>query len=152
MIAVISIGFFSFIKLNPPLVSGTIGSSGDKQFVVISIGNKGLSNIKINGVLINNNEVPFDIKIQLSNPLKGFIISDDFVGEAREYGISDIKDVTIEPNTAPSTQLEKVNNGTATEDDKIYGLSIINTKEINEVIINYSYLGISFEKYVSIQH
>ncbi len=152
IIAVIAIGLFSFIKWNPPLVSGTISSSGDKQSVVISIGNKGFSNVKITGVLINNNEEPLVKKIQLSNPLKGFIIADDFDGEAREYGITNIEDVIIEPNTSPSSQLEKVNNGTATEDDKSYGLSIINDKEINKVIINYSYLGLSFEKNVPINH
>ncbi|WP_096202949.1 hypothetical protein [Bacillus sp. FJAT-45350] len=150
--AVISIGLFSFIKSNPPLMSGTIGSSGDKQAVVISIGNEGFSDVEINDVLINNNEEPLDKKIQLSNPLKGFIVAVDFDGEAREYGITNIEDVIIEPNTAPLSQLEKVNNGTATEEDKSYGLSIINDKEINKVIINYRYLGLSFEKSVPIQH
>ncbi|MFZ3580425.1 hypothetical protein ACOI1D_21185, partial [Virgibacillus sp. DJP39] len=83
---------------------------------------------------------------------KGFIVAADFDGEAREYGITNIEDVVIEPNTAPLSQLEKVNNSTATEDDKSYGLSIVNDKEINEVIINYRYLGLSFEKKVPIQH
>ncbi|WP_106494543.1 hypothetical protein [Lentibacillus sp. Marseille-P4043] len=151
IIAVISIGFFSFIKLNPPLVSGTIGSSEDKQSIVISIGNKGFMNVKINGVLVNNNKEPLDKKIQLSNPLKGFIVADNFGGEEKEYGITNIKDVIIEPNTDPSSQLKKVNNGTATENDESYGLSIINGKEINEVIINYRYLGLSFEKNIPIQ-
>ncbi|MFZ3579154.1 hypothetical protein ACOI1D_14575, partial [Virgibacillus sp. DJP39] len=66
---VISIGLFSFIKSNPPLMSGTIGSSGDKQVIVISIGNEGFSDVEIKDVLINNNEEPLDKKIQLSNPL-----------------------------------------------------------------------------------
>jgi hypothetical protein len=152
MIALIISGFFSFTIWNPPLVSGAIGSSMDKQFVVISIGNKGFSSVRINSVLINNNDEPLDKKIQLSNPLKGFIIADDFENEARGYGITDIKDVLIEPKTAPSSQIEKMNNGTATEDDKSYGLSIITNTEINEVRIYYSYVGLSFEKHVPISH
>ncbi len=152
ILVVISIGIFSYIKFNPPLVSGTIASSGDIKFVVISIGNKGFSNIKINDVKVNNNEEPQDKKIQLSNPLKGFIVADDFNGEAREYGITNIKDVLIEPNTSPSSQLDKVNNGTATEDDESYGLSVIHNKAVNMVTIKYSYLGLSLEKHVSIKH
>ena len=150
--AIILIGLFLFIKSNPPLISGAIGSAEDKQAVVIEIGNEGFSDVKINDVLINNNEKPIDKKIQLSNPLKGIIIASDFDGEAKEYGITNIYDVEIEPNTDPKTQLEKEKNGTVTEDDKIYGLSIINDEEINEVTINYSYLGFSFEKKVPIQH
>jgi hypothetical protein len=147
---VVSIGLYSFIIFNPPLVSGTIGSSGDKKAVVIEIGNKGFSNVKIKGVFINNKVKPMDKKIQLSNPLKGFIVTDIFDVEAIEYEITNINDVVIEPNTSPSSQLEKVNNGTATVDDKSYGLSVIHNEEINEVIINYSYMGFSFEKSVSI--
>ncbi|MBU7592763.1 hypothetical protein [Metabacillus halosaccharovorans] len=150
ILVVLIIGIFSFIKFNPPLVSGTIASSGDLTFVVISIGNKGFSHVKINNVLVNNNEEPQNKKIQLSNPLKGFIVADSFEGEAREYGIMNIKDILIEPNTSPSSQLDKVNNGTATEGDKSYGLSVIHNKEINMVTINYSYLGLTFEKYVPI--
>ncbi|WP_026562718.1 hypothetical protein [Bacillus sp. J37] len=151
ILVVIVIGIFSFVKFNPPLASGTIASSGDLTFVVISIGNKGFSHVEITDVLVNNNEEPQDKKIQLSNPLKGFIVADDFDGEAREYGITNIKDVLIEPNTAPSTQLDKVNDGTATEDDKSYGLSVIHNKQINMVTINYRYLGLSFEKRVPIK-
>ncbi|MBU8906583.1 hypothetical protein [Desertibacillus haloalkaliphilus] len=151
IVAVLVIGLFSFIKLNPPLASGTIGSTSEKQGVLISIGNKGFSNIKINDVLINNHEEPLDKKIQLSNPLKGFYIAADFDGEAKEFDLTDIEDVSIEPNTAPSSQLDKVNDGTATEDDKSYGLSVINNEEINEVIIHYSYLGLSFEKVIPIR-
>ncbi|WP_226528890.1 hypothetical protein [Metabacillus niabensis] len=150
ILVVLLIGIFSFIKINPPLVSGTIASSGDLTFVVISIGNKGFSHVKINDVLVNNNEEPKDKNIQLSNPLKGFIVAENFDGEAREYGITNINDVLIEANTSPSSQLDKVNNGTATEDDKSYGLSVIHNKEINLVTINYRYLGLSFEKRVPI--
>ncbi|WLR46330.1 hypothetical protein LC065_12115 [Halobacillus litoralis] len=109
------IGLFSFIKFHTPLVNGAIGSSADKQSVVISIGNKGFSNIKIEDVRINTNEEPLDKKVQVSDPLKGFIVADSFDGEAVEYGLTDIQDVVIKPNTSPSSQLDKVNNGTATK-------------------------------------
>lgn len=146
--AILSIGLFIYIKSNPPLISGTIGTSGDKHTVVVVIGNKGFSGIKITKVLINNNELALDKKIQINNPLKGFIISDSF--EEKEYNMKKIDDVNILPNTSPSTQLEKVNNGTASENDKSYGLTVLNNKPINEVIIHYNYLGLNFEKSISI--
>ncbi|MDF2859159.1 MAG: hypothetical protein K0Q87_5010, partial [Neobacillus sp.] len=40
-IVVLSIGFFTFIKFNPPLVSGTIVTGEDNHAVVVEIGNKG---------------------------------------------------------------------------------------------------------------
>ncbi|MBX0358647.1 hypothetical protein [Halobacillus sp. Nhm2S1] len=152
MIAVCSIGILSFIRFHTPLVSGAIASSADKQSVVISIGNQGFSHIKIHDVQINNDEEPVDKKIQVSHPLQGFIIADRFDGSAIEYGLTDIKDVTIKPNTSPSSQLEKLNNGTATKEDLSYGLTIINNQEIREVMISYSYLGMAFEKSVSLPH
>ncbi len=58
IVAIVSIGLFTFIKSNPPLVSGTVGSSGDKHTVVVEIGNKGFSDVNIKSVFINNNAVP----------------------------------------------------------------------------------------------
>ncbi|MBK3496544.1 hypothetical protein JFL43_17110 [Viridibacillus sp. YIM B01967] len=150
MFAIISIGIFSLVKSNPPLVSGTIATSGDKHTVVVVIGNKSFSDVQIKEVLINNNEKPLKQKIQLSNPLKGFIISDDIDGEERDYEFINIEDVKIQSKTSPSTQLEKANNGTATESDKSYGLTVFYNKEISKVIIKYSYLGLSFGETVSI--
>jgi hypothetical protein len=149
-IAIILIGLFSLIKFNPPMVSGTLATSGDKNSVVVEIGNKGISNVKIKDVLINNNKEPLEQKMQVSNPLKGFIISDTFDDKTKEYGITNIEDAEIQPNTSPLTQLEKVNNGTATENDKSYGLSVIYNSAIERVIIKYSYLGLTFEKTVLI--
>ncbi|PMC33885.1 hypothetical protein CJ195_26055 [Bacillus sp. UMB0899] len=54
-------------------------------------------------------------------------------------------------NTSPSRQLEKVNNGTASENDKSYWLTVINNKPINEVIIHYNYIGLSFEKSIFVK-
>lgn len=75
-------------------------------------------------MLINNNEEPSKQKIQVSNPLKGFIISDDSNSEARNYHFVNIGDVTIQSNTSPATQFAKLDNGTATESDKSYGLTV----------------------------
>lgn len=151
-IVILSIGFFSFIKSNPPLVSGTVGTTEDNNAVLVEIGNKGFSDVEIKDVLINNNEQPLKRKMQVSNPLKGFIITDSFNEGASEYGISEIEDVAILPDTSPSTQLEKVNNSTATKNDKSYGISVVHHKPIESVKIKYRYLGFSFEETVLIKN
>lgn len=54
--------------------------------------------------------------MQVSNPLKGFIVTEQFdEGASKEYGVSSVGNVTIRPGTSPALQLEKVNKGTATE-------------------------------------
>ena len=145
---IVLIGFFVFIKLNQPLESGTIsiGTLEDQQLLMLEIGNKGFGDIQIKRVLVNDSEEPVDTKIQVSNPLKGFIIPGNFTAK----GNTDIKDVKLLPRTSPSTNLEKVNNGTATEKDHSYGLTLINRNPIYEVIIYYTYLGLSFEKKIPI--
>lgn len=146
--AIVLIGFFVFIKLNQPLESGTIsiGTLEDQQLLMLEIGNKGFGDIQIKRVVVNDSEEPVDTKIQVSNPLKGFIIPGNFTAK----GNTDIKDVELLPRTSPSTNLEKVNNGTATEKDHSYGLTLINRNPIYEVIIYYTYLGLSFEKKIPI--
>jgi hypothetical protein len=124
MLLIISIGLFSFVKYNPPLVIGTVATSVDEHIVIVGIGNKGVNDVKVKKVLINDNEEPSKQKIQVSNPLKGFIISDDSNSEARNYHFVNIGDVTIQSNTSPATQFAKLDNGTATESDKIYGLTV----------------------------
>jgi hypothetical protein len=149
-VVLILIGTFSFIKSNPPLVSGTVGATNDYNAVVVGIGNKGFSGVEIDDVFVNGNEEPLNLKMQVSNPLKGFIITDTFDEEAKEYGVHDIENVTIESDTAPSEQLEKVKDGTATTNDKSYGISIVHNKAIEKVDVNYKYLGISFNRTVTV--
>jgi hypothetical protein len=150
--AIVLIGLFVFIKVDQPLESGTIsiGTAEDQQILMLEIGNKGFGDIKIKRVVVNDYEEPVDMKIQISNPIKGFIVPVDFEGKAQEYGITDIKDVKLLPHTTPSINLEKVNNGTATEKHHSYGLTVINRNPIYEVIIYYTYLGFSFEKRIPI--
>jgi hypothetical protein len=145
-IVVISAGFFAFIKTNPPLASGSLSASGDYHTVVAVVGNDGWSDVKITSVSVNNNEQPQKQKMQVSNPHLGFVITDTFDKETEEYGIQNVEDVTILPGTEPSAQLEKLNNGTATEDDESYGLTVVHNKPVQTVELTYRYLGFSFEK------
>ncbi|TDL34299.1 hypothetical protein E2R51_00860 [Jeotgalibacillus sp. S-D1] len=151
-IIILSVGLFSFIKSNPPLVSGAVGTTEGKKAVLVEIGNKGFSDVEIESVVINKNEQPLTRKLQVSNPIQGLIITDTFNKEASKYGIREIGDVDILPHTSPASQLEKVNNGTATENDKSYGISVVHSKPIHSVNIKYRYLGFAFEESVLIEN
>ncbi|WP_249872685.1 hypothetical protein [Oceanobacillus saliphilus] len=133
------------LKFNPPLEIGTIASSGDNKSVVIGIGNDGFREVQILDVSVNINEKPLETKLQVSNALQGFIITDNYNSEeAKKYGFTNIDEVAIKTGTSPSSNYEKLDDGTASKDDEIYGVSVIHNKEINNVHIKYSHFGITF--------
>lgn len=144
-------GLYYFVKFNPPLVIGALGLSEDYKSVIVEVGNKGFREVKILDVVVNNNEKPSKTKVQVSNAIQGFIITDNFNNnESKKYGFTNIEDTTIKVDTSPKTQLEKLDNGTATSNDEIYGISVIHNESIIKVDIRYSYLGITFNKTVPI--
>lgn len=146
---VIIVGVYFILKLNPPLEIGTLASGDDKKSVVVGVGNKGFQKVKILGVLVNNNDIPMETKIQISNALQGFIITDKYNNEeAEEYTFMNINDVAIKTGTSPTSTFKKLDDGTATKNDEIYGVSVFYDKEINKVNIKYSYLGIQFKETV----
>lgn len=150
-LALIIGGAYFFIKFNPPLEIGTIASSGDNKSVVVGVGNKGFRDISILDVSVNNGEKPMKTKLQVSNALQGFILTnDDHEENARNFGFTDIDKVAIKTGSSPSFNLEKSDKGTATKNDEIYGVSVFNTEEVNKVLIKYRYLGILFSKTVTI--
>lgn len=151
-IVVLFIGFFFFLKLNQPLVAHPSASANDKQVQLVSVGNKSpFGDIQIEEVLVNDKVVPSKVKIQVSYHPKGFIISDHFNGEEEsEYTFKGLDSITLKPKTDPQKQLDKVNAGTAKEDDTIYALSLGHEHSIDRVIIKYHHLGMSHELVVSI--
>lgn len=142
-------GVYSLIKGNPPLDVGTRASSTDHKSVVVGIGNKGFGEVKIIDVSVNNNETPSTTKMQVSNALQGFIITNDYDNpDSKPYEFQNIEDIAIKAGTSPSGYFEKMDEGTATKDDEMYGLSLIHHEAINRVNISYSYLGMTFDERV----
>lgn len=138
LIIIIGGGYF-FLKFNPPLEIGTLASSKDNKSVVVGVGNKGFREIKILDVSVNNNEKSLKTRIQVSNAIQGFIKTDD----------DDTTDeIAIKTGTSPSSYFEKLDEGTASKDDEIYGVSVFHNEEVSKVHIRYSYLGISFNETV----
>lgn len=147
---ILLVGSVLYIKLNQPLIEGTVATGNEKHIVVVGVGNKGFKGIKITDVIVNNNEKPQKLKVQVSNLLKGFILTDSFDAVAVEYGIKNVDSVTIQSNTSPQVQFEKMDQGTATKKDVSYGITIVHDRPIENVIIKYRFLGLSFVKTVSV--
>uniref|UniRef100_UPI003F492658 DUF6366 family protein n=1 Tax=Niallia taxi TaxID=2499688 RepID=UPI003F492658 len=131
-------GVYFLLKINPPLEIGTLASNEDNNSVVVGIGNNGFRDVKILDVSVNNNEKPLETKLQVSNSLQGFVLTDDYKSEeAKAYGFTNIDEVAIKAGTS-------LDDETVSKDDEIYGVSIISNEEINNVNIEYSYFGMTF--------
>lgn len=150
LVLVITIaGVYFFVKFNPPLEIGTLGLSGDNKSALIGIGNKGFQKIRILNVSVNNNEKPSDTKIQIDNASQGFIVTDDFTNESsKKYKFVDINEAVIKTGTSPSSTYEYSDDGTDSDINEIYGISVLHKEAINQVHIMYSYFGISFNETV----
>lgn len=61
-----------------------------------------------------------------------------------------IYEIAIKTGTSPLSYIGKLDDGTASKDDEIYGVSVFHNEEINKVYIRYSYLGISFNDTVTL--
>lgn len=144
VLAVLVVGTFAFLKFNPPLVISTLVSDNERPSVIVSVGNKGWTDIQLLDVAVNDHETPTEAKVQMSNAPQGFTLLDDFQGQlAKEYGVVDIGEAIIKTGTDHATTWAKQDNGTATEEDEIYGISINHDEDIHTVHIKYSYFGIS---------
>lgn len=119
-------------------------SSHERPSVIVSVGNKGWTDIQLLDVAVNNHETPTEAKVQMSNAPQGFTLLDSFQGQlAEQYGVVDIDEAIIKTGTDHETTWAKQDNGTATEEDEIYGISINHDEDIHTVHIKYSYFGIS---------
>ncbi|ERN51509.1 hypothetical protein A33I_20275 [Alkalihalophilus marmarensis DSM 21297] len=128
-------GYF-LLKFSQPLELDDIASSEDNKSVIIGIGNNGFRDVVIIDISVNNNEKPLETRLQDSDELKGFIITDDFnADEAIKYSFSNIDVVVIK-----------------LRDDKIYGVSVIHNEKINNVHIEYSHFGMTYNDTVYINN
>lgn len=126
------------MQKTPPLEQGAFGTNGDRTSIIIELGNKGFRDIQLTDVLINNNEVPTDVKMQINNAEQGIVLADTFHSpEAKDAHFVSLKDGHIKKGLIE----EQLN---AKESMNVYGLSIMNKQPIASVEIHYRYLGMSY--------
>jgi len=149
---VIFIGIIFWLKVNPPLESGTIASNGEYTSVVVGLGNKGFGDIQISKVHINKGGRPIKVKMQINHPNKGFVITDELSSsEAAAYNFVSLTEAKIAKRTIIDEMYEKQDKKQVKEDDKIYGLTIFNEQPIYKVEIHYRYLGLSYQTEISLK-
>lgn len=152
LIIVVFIGIIVWLRLNPPLEKSTLGRNYESTSVVIALGNKGFKDIQVTEVFVNNGETPSAVKMQINHPDKGFIIVDDFSSsEAVAFNFFSLTDVKIKKGTIIGEIYERQDKKQVKEDDRIYGLTILNEKPIYKVELHYSYLGMPYKIEISLK-
>ncbi|MFZ0477088.1 MAG: hypothetical protein WAM18_16595 [Halobacillus sp.] len=150
ILIILLIAVLGYLKLNPPLTQGSIGTTSDKLSVIVALGNKNLlGNIHITDVSINANQAPTKVRMQVSNSTKGFIITDTYQPYEEEYGMKEYETITLEPQSAPIPFSKQAKAGSENP-ARIYGLSITEDTPIERINVTYRYLGISFVKTINV--
>ena len=147
-VLVLIAGIYAFLKLYPPLETGTIASNLDQTLYLVGVGNRGLSTIQLVNVTVNADEaVPTEAKVQTCDALTGFTLTEDYrTEELNGCGVRDLKDVVIKKATSPAKTFAKHDEGTVTKEDLIYGVTVKDDLPIHTVNIEYRYFGIPLRK------
>ncbi|WOV83856.1 hypothetical protein PGH26_13380 [Sporosarcina jeotgali] len=150
-VLVLIAGIYTFLKLYPPLETGTIASNLDQTLYLVGVGNRGLGTIQLVNVTVNVEETPTEAKVQTCDALTGFTLTDDYrTEELNGCGVRDLKDVVIKKGTSPAKTFAKHDEGTVTKEDLIYGVTVKNDLPIQTVNIEYRYFGIPLRKVVEL--
>ncbi|MBD2871621.1 hypothetical protein [Paenibacillus arenilitoris] len=147
IVIVISLtGALIHVKYNPPLDAYGIGSSSDKRVLLVGVGNKSrFAEIRIEDVLVNDNTRPSNVNIQVSDPSKGFIVSDDpEAEEAQNYHFEDLNAIRLQTDTDRQEQA----SGKASGKDTVYAVTIGHDESIHQVSIAYRYLGLPYREVI----
>lgn len=152
LIILLFIGIISWTRLNPPLEKNLLARSSDYTSIIIGMGNNGLRDIQVTEVYVNQGEKPSDVKMQINHPDVGFIIADDFESpDAAAANFVDLTEAMIKKGTINSELLERQDKNQVREDDRIYGLSILNGEPINNVTVHYRYLGMPYKVVMDVE-
>lgn len=143
--------FIGFLKINPPLAHGSIGTTEDKHTVIVALGNKNLlGSIQITDVSINNNQSAPNAKIQVSDSEKGFMLTDTYALVEDPYGMHDYETFSLDPDTSPLTTKAAMASPVKTSPTPIYGLSITDDTSIDSINLTYRYFGLVFFKTIKV--
>lgn len=150
LIVVVMIVIIVWLRLNPPLENGSFYRNPDSTTVVIDLGNKGFGDIQVTEVFVNNGETPSDVKMQIFHPDKGSIVVNDvFSSEAAAHNLFSLKDAKIKKGTIIREIYERQGKNQLKEEDRIYGLTIVNKQPIYNFEVHYSYLKMPYKTEIS---
>ncbi|MFJ7737260.1 hypothetical protein ACIQ2D_13100 [Lysinibacillus sp. NPDC097287] len=152
LILVLFIGVIFCLRVNPPLEYGTIASNSEYTSVIIGLGNTGFNDIQVTEVYVNNDKTPSEVKMQIVHPDEAFIVTDDFSSsEVASYKFFSLMDTKIKKGTIIGEVYERQDKKQVKEDDRIYGLTILNEQPIYKATIQYRYLGMPYKIEVNVK-
>ncbi|MGG4168908.1 hypothetical protein ABEW00_15815 [Rossellomorea vietnamensis] len=145
MVAVVIGGCYVWLRMHPPMEVGVVASNESGTSVLVEVTNHGFRDAKVTGVTVNNDEAPEEVKMQVSNLLRGYTVTDG-PGDPLPEGISfeNVGDVKIKAGPTNSEQLASLDDGTATKEDMIYAVNVFHDEKVHRVLIEYEYLGMTY--------
>ncbi|RWZ54697.1 hypothetical protein EQV77_13700 [Halobacillus fulvus] len=136
----------AYIKVNPPLAHGSIGTTTDRHSVIITIGNKSLFGaIHITDVSINGSLPPMEVKVQETDSSAGLMITDIATDPASQFNTEKPAPITLMPNSSPL-----VTDSAEQLENKVYGLSITEKNPIDKIELSYKFFGLTFIKTIQL--
>ncbi|GAF65805.1 hypothetical protein BTS2_2704 [Bacillus sp. TS-2] len=140
--------YFYFTSISPLLAhnSDTFYVE-EKEGQLVMLGNRSLlGSIKLDKVKVNQNQYPSEAFVIKSSIKEGLPIS-----EFESHEKVDIEEVVMNRHANPQKQLEELRSGKLKEEEAVvHGLYVLHNEEINQILISYSILGISYEEHLII--
>ncbi|WP_034761551.1 hypothetical protein [Rossellomorea vietnamensis] len=151
MVAAIG-GGYTWLRMYPPMEFGVVAQNAAGTSVLVEVTNHGWKEAKVTGVTVNGDEAPDEVKMQVSNLLRGYAITDgprDKLPE--EISFENVGDVRIKAGPTNAEQMDRLDDGTATKEDRIYAVNVFHDEKVMQVQIEYQSLGMTYRETVDIE-
>lgn len=118
----------------------TFENSG--KTLILEIINKGIFNVDLVDVLVNDN---YDLeKVELGVSYSQHLVLGSGLDEDPDIEFVEINKVRVVPDLRPIEKKDLITEKPGTPID--YGIRIISNQQINEVMVTYKYMGLTFKK------
>ncbi|MEI2665741.1 hypothetical protein [Rossellomorea sp. LJF3] len=151
MVAAIG-GGYMWLRFHPPMEVGVVAQNAGGTSVLVEVTNHGWKDAKVTGVTVNGDEAPDEVKMQVSNLLRGYAITDGPRDELpEEISFENMGDVRIKAGLTNAEQMDRLDDGTATKEDRIYAVNVFHDEKVMQVQIEYQSLGMTYRETVDIE-
>lgn len=143
--------FIWYIKANSPLHISGWGTTDypDKHGITVEINNNGFTSLKLDRVYINEDEIPEVVELGISKTFWGIQMWTSSENEKRGISFHKLDELQVKKDLTPE-QKQKMSQDT--EIIKSYAIWVQNfNKPIDEITIQYRYLGIPFTLHKSLK-
>ncbi|UTE78397.1 hypothetical protein [Rossellomorea sp. KS-H15a] len=145
-------GGYMWLRVHPPMEVGVVAQNAAGTSVLVEVTNHGWKDAKVTGVTVNGDEAPDEVKMEVSNLLRGYAITDGPREELpEEISFENIGDVRIKAGPTNAEQMDRLDDGTATKEDRIYAVNVFHDEKVRQVQIEYQSLGMTYRETVYIE-